>query len=676
LRGCDARGQTRRHRERFNPHGSLLHRIFMRTGSLLLLILAAMLIPPVVTSYTEVTLVVPAVATSQAMEGMEIEWVGVPSYVTIWAQPGKGRIFVDTFPLTQIDTQGSARLASEAASTMAGVDLGEVDIHVVIRSDSAVIGGPSAGGALAGGMMASLLNLTPDPGVVMTGTINPDGTIGPIGGVLQKAEAAHSVGATMFLVPRGQSISTLSPTNSQRIDVAEYALENWGMEVKEIDDLGDVAKWMLGVEIEPVWGGGEIDLEAYNAVMEGASQDMIEGAEDLLDQAQAAVGSATLSFQEADHVKAYLDDAVRKMDDAEASSSDDMFYQSASYAFQSKINSTYVIYAIDYLNTKRANTVKGIIEEVEGETERALAEVNGTEYSSLTAFGCYAGAEDRAHEAAHGIEEIWSDYYRSSTVSGMLAVLYDTAYVKQRAGSALWWASLCGDFPGELVPNQSVLKDIAQEYVADVDYLVTYAQSISVGMPTIVEVYQSGARRELEEGAYASAILDALSARSYMNAQLELVASLGSSDSEMAQLLSEKIERERDYALSAVASSRDSGVNPILALSHLESGENWVKLAQPVSSPSAAVEYLENALISFKLARLVAELSPTLSQRLGGEGVDRSPPIVKPFDRESVEGGGMGVEEVAVVSAATGLSGLVVGVLVGRRRREKPSYGV
>jgi uncharacterized protein len=602
--------------------------------------------------------------------------VGVPSYVTIWAQPGEGRIFVDTFPLTEIDTQGSARLAAEAASTMAGVDLGEVDIHVVIRSDSAVIGGPSAGGALAGGMMASLLNLTPDPGVVMTGTINPDGTIGPIGGVLQKAEAAHSVGATMFLVPRGQSISTLSPTNSQRIDVAEYALENWGMEVKEIDDLRDVAKWMLGVEIEPVWEGGEIDLEAYNEVMEGASQEMIEGSEDLLDQAQAAMDSATLTFQEADHVKTYLDDAVRKMDDAETARADGVFYQSASYAFQSKINSTYVIYAIDYLTTKRANTVKGIIEAVEGETEQALREVNRTEYSSLTAFGCYAGAEDRVHEAVHGIEDIWSNYYRSSTVSTMLAVLRDTAYVKQRADSALWWASLCSDFPGELIPNQSVLKDIAQEYVADVDYLVTYAQSISVGMPTIVEVYQSGARRELEEGAYASAILDALSARSYMNAQLELVASLGSSDSELADLLSEKIERERDYALSAVASSRDSGVNPILALSHLESAENWVKLAEPVSSPSAAIEYLENALISFKLARLVAELSPTLSQRLGGEAVDRSPPIVKPFDREGAEGSGLGVEEVAVISAATGLSGLAVGVLLGRRGREKPSYGV
>ena len=40
--------------------------------------------------------------------------------------------------------------------------------------------------------------------VMMTGTINPDGSIGPIGGVLEKAQAAFEHSATTFLIPEGQ----------------------------------------------------------------------------------------------------------------------------------------------------------------------------------------------------------------------------------------------------------------------------------------------------------------------------------------------------------------------------------------------------------------------------------------------------------------------------------------
>ncbi len=42
----------------------------------------------------------------------------------------------------------------------------------------------------------------------MTGMINPDGSIGPIGGILQKIDAAYSVGATRFLLPKGQMTYT------------------------------------------------------------------------------------------------------------------------------------------------------------------------------------------------------------------------------------------------------------------------------------------------------------------------------------------------------------------------------------------------------------------------------------------------------------------------------------
>jgi len=41
----------------------------------------------------------------------------------------------------------------------------------------------------------------------MTGTINSDGTIGPVGGVPEKAQAAGQYHAKIFLVPKGKGVS-------------------------------------------------------------------------------------------------------------------------------------------------------------------------------------------------------------------------------------------------------------------------------------------------------------------------------------------------------------------------------------------------------------------------------------------------------------------------------------
>ena len=65
------------------------------------------------------------------------------------------------------------------------------------------VGGPSAGLMFALGIIDRLdpLNLTNGATIAGTGTIDPDGTVGPIGGIAQKLVGARESGATVFLVP-------------------------------------------------------------------------------------------------------------------------------------------------------------------------------------------------------------------------------------------------------------------------------------------------------------------------------------------------------------------------------------------------------------------------------------------------------------------------------------------
>ncbi len=65
------------------------------------------------------------------------------------------------------------------------------------------IGGPSAGLMFSLAVVDKLTtgDLNDDKFVAGTGTIAPDGAVGPIGGITHKMTAAHDAGATVFLVP-------------------------------------------------------------------------------------------------------------------------------------------------------------------------------------------------------------------------------------------------------------------------------------------------------------------------------------------------------------------------------------------------------------------------------------------------------------------------------------------
>jgi PDZ domain-containing protein len=75
---------------------------------------------------------------------------------------------------------------------------------VSISSDN--IGGPSAGLAFTLGLIDSLSGgeLTGGRTVAATGTIHPDGTVGPVGGVSQKTVAVEAAKASIFFVPRDE----------------------------------------------------------------------------------------------------------------------------------------------------------------------------------------------------------------------------------------------------------------------------------------------------------------------------------------------------------------------------------------------------------------------------------------------------------------------------------------
>ncbi|MBS7623747.1 hypothetical protein KEJ39_08805 [Candidatus Bathyarchaeota archaeon] len=186
------------------------------------------------------------------VSGFAYEGVVLTAHLEL--REGEGRLLINTRPKIGIDLQTSANTAILVAENMTGLSLRDSDVILTVTADSEteVLDGPSAGAAITVALVAAIRNQTVDGAAFITGTINPDGSVGKIGGVLEKAAAAARFGAKRFLVPTGQRTAvtyrteksqpapglTIITTRPELISVEEYLREQgFSLEVREVANI-------------------------------------------------------------------------------------------------------------------------------------------------------------------------------------------------------------------------------------------------------------------------------------------------------------------------------------------------------------------------------------------------------------------------------------------------------
>jgi PDZ domain-containing protein len=105
------------------------------------------------------------------------------------------------------------------------------DFPFPVTIDSGSVGGPSAGLAFTLGVLDVLTpgDLTGGHDVAVTGTMNADGSVGPVGGVAQKTAAVRRAGIDLFLVPSDEYDEAVAHAGSN-------------LEVVKVDTLDDALK--------------------------------------------------------------------------------------------------------------------------------------------------------------------------------------------------------------------------------------------------------------------------------------------------------------------------------------------------------------------------------------------------------------------------------------------------
>ncbi|MFI6711862.1 PDZ domain-containing protein [Nonomuraea sp. NPDC050478] len=178
-------------------------------------------------------------ATAAALNELKIPYRTVISVVSVAKdKPAAGKIekgdeitSVDGEPVTKTEEVGEAVRARRAGEEVTfGITRGDEDLKITVPTVAAdgepvvgvsmratykfpfevdinvgEVGGPSAGLMFSLGIVDKLTEgpMTGGKQIAGTGTIKPDGTVGPIGGIPQKLVGARDAGATIFLTPAG-----------------------------------------------------------------------------------------------------------------------------------------------------------------------------------------------------------------------------------------------------------------------------------------------------------------------------------------------------------------------------------------------------------------------------------------------------------------------------------------
>lgn len=276
--------------------------------------------------------------------------------LNIEIHPGTGKVLANIDSLVGNTTQESQKNAVNATDLVIGNTKTKYDYIFEINSGAYSIDGPSAGAAMALLMVSMFKDKNIAEEVSMTGTISQEGYVGDVGGIYQKAKKASEVGIKLFMIPAGnrEQVVTIDG-NVEKIDLVEYAYDNWGLKVVEVQNLTDVLNYVskniddINISYIPIvkqetYQPDRLDYSIALAPMRNITAKYVINAEENLEIAKANLNQSALikdkSIQE--NIFSIIESAETAINEAKIYSANNYLYSAANNSFIAIVNVTIV----------------------------------------------------------------------------------------------------------------------------------------------------------------------------------------------------------------------------------------------------------------------------------------------------------------------------------------------
>jgi uncharacterized protein len=475
-------------------------------------------------------------------------------------KPGSGRIFLDSFPLTKLDTQISTRYANQIACDYIDYDCSTKDFFYTIRADSSIVGGPSASAPLTVLTIAALKQIELRNDTVMTGTINSGGSIGPVGGIPQKIKAAEAAGFSRVAIPKFAIDENITieqnSTNASEEKITNNTLKEMllpqestpKIEVFEVSSLEEATNYLLSEQIEiPTYD--IVVPEEYTTIMKEVSDSLCTKAQDLKRR-------VNLSESEAARVQELENKTKASMQAGD-------YYSSASYCFNTGVSLRRKnIQDIENKSPERLEGIRTKAIEAVVSFDRNLEKKNIT---TLPELETYIIVKERLIESERMLREM-----RGNITAGELA------YAIERYYSAVYWSAFF-KMPGkEISLDEKYLDEACQKKITEAEERINYVDIYLLG-------FSSQAKEDLAE-AYGYARIDnskmCLFKASFAKSEANLLlSSLAITNSRVSELAAEKITS----AEKLIGKETHEGFFPIMGYSYYEYSSTLNQNSESVS---------------------------------------------------------------------------------------------
>ncbi|MBN2566565.1 hypothetical protein JXB02_00595 [Candidatus Woesearchaeota archaeon] len=477
-------------------------------------------------------------AVSETDDGLR----GAQASLSLQIRPGSGKVFIDSFPLTKLDTQMSTRFAMQFACNALGINCRKYDFFYTIRAEAPLIGGPSAGAATTLLTMTTLRGWEPNRSVSVTGTINSGGIIGPVGGLSEKIESAAHSGLALVLIPEGERIIE---TGNGTIDLVEYG-DRFGIRVREVSTIYDILRFTTGKDISRPEGDLLI-TDLYTVTMRDIALRLCQRSAVYLEE----IGPSSHPLMNATY------NLTRRADKAIESSD---YYSAASYCFGANINLQYMLYLGENMTTlemlRRLTEIEKIISDVdEGLDAKTLM--------TITDLQAYMIVKERLIESEDYLRRVLDDLEENRTDTAV----YDLAYANERLYSALSWSLFFNNQGKRFSLDESNLKETCAHKIAEAQERFQYITYIT---PFDLESTGKGleyAMSDYNDGRYELCIFKATKAKAEADV---ILSAMGVPEEKIVPLIQRKLGVIEDLIVKELS----QGIFPILGYSYYEYTRN------------------------------------------------------------------------------------------------------
>ena len=491
-------------------------------------------------------------------------------------RPGTGKVFLETFPLTKLDTQFSTRFAKEIACDFIGDNCNKYDFIYTIKAPSIIIGGPSAGAAISALTVALLKDLNLNEDIAITGTINSGGIIGQVGRIKEKIEAAASVGLKKVLIPQGErfykhstiifhNLSSISINKTKDLDLVDYG-KKLGIEVIEISNLNEAIYHLTGIKLRTTTINISID-KSYKETMKLL-------AIRLCDRSNTFKNKVDFNAIKDENLTDILELALNLTNESKIAFGNQQYYSAASYCFGANVRFSFLLL---YSQNLSKEEIADKIEIIKNNARKIEDKINIKKKITITDLEAYAAVKERIIEALDYLKKI-------ENLNSTKHILYNLAYASERVYSAYSWYEFFDHRGKKFNLNKLALKNSCEEKVGEAEERYQYITLLFplTLMNTKSDLYH--VYDDLKNGRYELCLFKASKIKAKTNA---VISTLGLEKNEVQDLIKRKIKIVKQN----IARETEKNIFPILAYSYFEYGD-FLKEKDIYS----ALLYLEYAL--------------------------------------------------------------------------------